>query len=275
MIKNFSFTTALLLVAGIATASPAIDAVNNQWTVSIGKQRMDYHEMDNYNDVPTKYLDSETGSQPWISASFSKQFNIGRFENFFLKGSLAYATGHTRYNGYLYDSMTDTYTPYRSTTDTTTFDTEIKVGKGFVLGNYVQLTPYISYAFHSWNRDMEANDSAHGYVETYYHGAYNVGTLAQFAFTPKLVGHVDSSIGRTSGARMYADDTDDEYKLGSRTIFTVDVGLTYLVGKKWSVNGGYRLNKFSYGESPVVNGYYEPESKTKLQTIYLGVGRQF
>jgi hypothetical protein len=272
MLKKISIASALLLASGATAANPAIDAVNNQWTVSVGKQRMDYHEMDNSNVVPTRYLDSETGSQPWIGATFSKQLNIRSMENIFLKASVAFASGHTTYNGYLDDPG---HTPHRGKTDTTTFDTDFKVGKGFLLGSHVQVTPYVSYGIHVWNRDMEEHDKAHGSIETYSHSAYSFGTMGQFAFTPDLVLNIDGSVGRTSGGRMHSNYTDDDYELGSRTVTTLDLGLTYLAGKNWTVNGGYRLCKFSYGQSPAVNAYIEPESTTKLQTIYLGVGHKF
>ncbi len=257
---------ALFFVSGIVAANSTIEAVNNQWSVSIGRQRMDYHEYDNYNEVPTRYLDSETGSQFWVGASYVRQLNTNWTDNLYLKGSAALAHGQTRYNGY----YLNTTTPLRSTTDTTTFDLEGKIGKGYAVGSRAQLTPYLNLAFHEWLRDLSEDQK-----EYYWHFTYGVGVLGQYALSPHWVMHADAGIGRTALGRMYANDTDDTYHLGARTIYTLDVGLTYLADRKWSVHGGYRLSKFKYGESPVINGYYEPESTTKLQTIYVGVGRHF
>ncbi|RJX32146.1 MAG: hypothetical protein C4516_05830 [Oxalobacter sp.] len=273
MVKKFLTAITLLVTATLVAANPTIEAVNNQWTFSLGKQRMDYHEYDNYDDVPTRYLDSETGSQPAFAVSYVRQMNTNAVENLYLKGAMAFAHGETRYNGYLYNSGTGVYTPYRTTTDTTTFDLEGKIGKGFAIGRQAQLTPYVNLSFHEWIRDM--SDDPYGYKEIYWHYAYGVGVLGQYAFSSHLVAHLDASIGRTTLGRMWADDTDNTYHLGARPVKTLDVGLTYLIDKKWSVHGGYRLTKFEYGESPVVHGYYEPESTTKLQTIYLGLGWRY
>lgn len=264
--KKLSLAITLLSAAGFAAANPAIEAVNNQWSVSIGKQRMDYHEYDNYNQVPTRYLDSETGSQPWISASYTRQFNTNNIENLYLKASVAFAHGNTRYNGY----YLGTTTPVRSTTNTTTFDLDGKIGKGYAIGSRGQLTPYFNLSFHEWIRELSEDQK-----EYYWHYAYGVGVLGQYAFTPHFVAHVDAGIGRTTLGRMYADDIDETFHLGARPVKTLDVGLTYIVDKTWNIHGGYRLTKFEYGESPVVSGYYEPESTTKLQVFYIGFGRHF
>jgi hypothetical protein len=193
-----------------------------------------------------------------------------------LYGSMSYATfeGQTHYNGYLQDLNTGAITPYQSETKDRSDDYQFRFGKGFTFSDSksVQLTPYLAYSARQWKRDSSSDP--YGYHETYTHSAASFGLLTQYALTQHLVASFDANYGKTFNAKMKVEEAA-VFHLGSKPIYEVGAGLDYAIGSTWHIFGQYRYTEFRYGESPVVYGFIEPSSKTKLSQLFMGVGYGF
>ncbi|TKC88693.1 hypothetical protein FAZ69_13125 [Trinickia terrae] len=256
-----------------ADAAPGADALlsaNNQLSVSIGGHRLDYTE----STATVNPLDSETGTQLAYRIAAVRQGSVLGLTNVYLSAAVSYAAGTTAYDGYLEDSLGNLY-PYQSTTHDKTADVSIKLGRAFSISPFgnAQLVPYIAYGYHSWVRD--SSDTQYGYYEHYRHQTVSAGLIGQYAFTPRLVGSADISVGRTFGAKMTASIVSGTFNLGAKPVVTGMLGLDYAVTKRLHINASYQVTRFNYGMSNTVGGYYEPDSKTTEQLYLIGIGYSF
>jgi opacity protein-like surface antigen len=257
-----------------AHAETGIKASNRQMNFSIGRQHINYAEKDNYGLTSNGVLDTEKGTLNDIKIDYVLQGDGLGIKDLYGSVSYSYAQGKTNYDGYLQNFSTGMLTPYQTETHTSTDDLQLKIGKGFGFfsNQTMQLTPYVSYSYRKWRRDTSKDPF--GYLETYGHNAMAIGLLAQFAITQNLVASIDASEGRTFGAQMQVDKSDT-FELRSRPIHAYGFGLDYAFAGNWHAVGSYQYTQFRYGESPVVNGYIEPDSKTKVSKIYIGAGYGF
>lgn len=265
---------AILGVLGMscAHAETGIKAVNNQIGLSIGAQHIDYVEEDTYGATNTGVLDSEKGSQPGIKFHYGLQGDQLGIKDLYFKASYAYAKGKSHYDGYLQNLSTGALTPYTSSTHVSSTDAQLKLGKGFVFGQQAQLTPYVAYNYREWERDSSRD--TYGYLEMYSHDAVSFGLLGQYAITPKLVASFDASIGKILSAKMEVEHYT-RFDLGNRPLYILEMGLDYALSPKLHLFGNYAYMQYRYGESNIVAGFIEPNSKTKLHQIYLGTAYGF
>lgn len=273
MIRRLTAVAALMLASSTAFAGPAIDAANNQVRASAAYQKFDYVEFDAYNLTTDGILDSERGHQPGVATGITVQRDIAGVAKVYFSAEASRIRGNTTYTGYLqgFDSLE----PYTATTKNTITEYQVKVGKGFQFGplGQAQVTPYVAAGSYDWVRD--SSEDEFGYVERYKHKFFAIGALAQYEITPQLVASVDYQYGRTRNATMTLVEDDIQFTLGKKPIQTLAIGLDYAVSKSVRVHANYRYNKFAYGESPEVDGYLEPASKTKRDQIQVGIGYAF
>jgi len=273
MIRRLTAVAALMLASSAAFAGTAIDAANNQVRASAAYQKFDYVELDAYNMTTDGILDSERGHQPGVVAGITVQRDIAGVSKVYFSAEASRIRGNTAYNGYLqgYGSIE----PYTATTKNTITEYQVKVGKGFQFGplGQAQVTPYVAVGSYNWLRD--SSEDEFGYAERYKHKFFAIGALAQYEVTPQLVASVDYLYGRTRNATMTLVAEDSQFTLGTKPIQTLAIGVDYAVTKSVRVHANYRYNKFAYGESPEVDGFLEPASKTKRDQIQVGIGYAF
>ena len=277
MLKSIALAAAVLAsTVSIAHADTTIARANNQVWLSIGGEHVNYSETDTTGITGTGTLDSEKGTLPAIQLGVTKQFDAFNVHNLFVQASLTAARGHTNYDGYLegFDSLGNfELVPFQNNTRSTTVDFGLKLGKSFAFGpgSRAQLTPYISYGYHYWDRNMEGQ---YGYEEKYSHSVLGGGLLAQYALTDRLVTSIDANAGATIGAKMKTGGFSD-FGLGSKAQEQLTLGADYAVTRKLHVNASYSLTHFEYGQSAMNNGYYEPDSRTTNQVFMVGLGYSF
>lgn len=240
-------------------APNAIIESNNQ----VGVQFVTTHF--NYKEVYEGVLrDTEKGWVPGIGVSLSLMKNWG-IENLYLNARLSYQSGETEYKGSYLNSNAG-YGSVVDKSDADVLDLDFRLGKGFALKRDFMLTPFLGLGYHEWDRGVNEG-------ELYSHGYYGVGLLVQYSPTGKLVLSADAMIGKTfnsyidvAGADGFAGD------LGNSTIYKLGLGADYALSRRMHLTGGLEYTHFSYGESAVYHGYFEPPSKTSNVTAKVGVG---
>lgn len=257
---------------GVAHAESAIRAANNQISFGAGYQNLDYKEIDTYGATSDGVLDTEKGNQPAIRFDYILQGDRLGVKDMYFAFSFAYAKGTSRYKGYLQDISTGTLTPYDSETHVSSNDYQIRLGKGFMISEPFQITPYFAYSYHMWERDMSRDP--YGYLEVYSHNAYALGVLAQYASSPKLVWSADASAGKIFNARMEVEHVDT-FHLRNKPIYSFGLGVDYKMGNNLHISGRYEYTEFRYGESNIVGGFVEPNSTTKLSKFFISAGYGF
>ncbi len=196
--------------------------------LSIGWQHIDYVEDDTFGATSNGVLDSDKGSQPGLKVHYNLQGDRLGIKDLYFKASYAYFHGTTHYDGYLQNLVTGGLTPYNTETQVSSTDAQLKLGKGFLLGQSTQLTPYVAYNYRQWERDSSRDP--YGYLEMYSHDAISVGLLTQYAITQNLVASFDASIGQMLNAQM---EIEHYYKfdLGKRPVYSLELGLDYALSQ--------------------------------------------
>ena len=270
--KKAAIALCTVLSFSLVHAETGIKAVNNQIGLSIGAQHIDYVEEDTYGATSSGTLDSEKGWQPGIKLHYGLQGDKLGVKDLYFKASYAYAKGKSHYDGYLQNLTTGALTPYASDTHVSSTDAQLKLGKGYAVGLKTQLTPYVAYNYREWERDSSRDP--YGYLEMYTHDALSVGLLAQYAFTSKLVLSADASIGKMFNAQMVVEHYY-KFDLDKRLLYTFDIGLDYAITDAWHIFGNFQYMQYRYGESNVIAGFIEPNSKSKIMQFYVGAAYGF
>ncbi|PXX42892.1 outer membrane protein [Aquitalea magnusonii] len=257
---------------GTVHANETISDSNNQYTFSIGNQNMNYHEHEYIAQLNGADPDSDSGNQTTFRISKTGQSKFLGIEDFYTRYQIDYASGTNQYDGH----YNGTFQPGQATSNASTFDASMRVGKGFTFKDYAafQLTPFAGFGMHLWHRQVGSNELNN---EAYGHLFWELGTMAQYAVNDKLVLSTDIAFGKTVAPTMVVAGTT--FHLGSSSTINFGLGADYKLNKNWHVNGRYEYSTFKYGisETHNVDGYaiHEPNSDTTIQKIYVGVGYSF
>jgi opacity protein-like surface antigen len=276
MFKRIALAVAVLAsTISVAQANDTILRANNQVSFSVGAHNLDYRELDRTGVTGGGDLDSEKGTQAAFEAAIRRQGDVFGFHNIYTSVAVDVSRGHTNYDGYLQSlDGASGLIPFKNSTTNTTTDVIVKVGKGFALGQraQAQVTPYLQYGFHNWVRDMQGE---YGYKETYSHHTLGGGVMGQYAFTNRIVGSVDANASATINPKMSTALFGGDFKLKTKAVESVSVGVDYALTDRLHANASYRFTHFEYGQSGVNGGAYEPDSKTNEHLFLVGLGYSF
>jgi hypothetical protein len=212
-------------------------------------------------------LDSERGDVPGAVLSYSAMWA----NDYYLQMQYGQSEGDTRYVGQAliggtgYGSVVD-----RSGAKMT--DYHLRFGRGFGVASEIMLTPYAELGRHRWERGVNAG-------ETYTHDYAGIGALAQYSPMHKLVLTANVLAGRSfhshidvGGAAPYAFSAS----LGNSDLYKVGIAADYAFTKEFHGTLGLDYTSFDYGYSATSSGgYYEPDSRTRNTSVYVGVGYAF
>jgi opacity protein-like surface antigen len=269
MFKRISLFTLALLSCSAFAGAP-LERVNNQVSGAIVQQKFEYYEIDSHNATSNWWLDSEKGNQAGVAGKLSMQGELAGVRDLFFELEIAHFGGDTAYDGYLQGGQS--LVPYKTTTKLKVDDYQVKLGKGFSFGQSAryQLTPYATFGAFDWLRDSSSDP--YGYAERYKHQFMGVGLKAQAELSPSVVLTVDVMQGHTQSPSMTLVADGTKYALSTKTISTAAIGADYAVTPQWHLSAEYRVTKFEYGESAVINSMLEPSSKTQRDQLLLGLG---
>lgn len=271
MKKNIIAALVAVAVSQIAHADVLQD-VNNAVGLSFGLSHLDYVESDSRNQLGGKPLDSENGNQYAFRASIVRDGDIGPVTNVYTELTASFSAGSVKYNGYQLDVASTTGFGHKVafSHNPMQYDLGIKIGKTFRIQPKFQITPYLSYGYHRWNRF----DS-----EYYTHHEVGGGILAQYALTDKIVLGLDVNAAEVIGGQAYATGIPT-YRLSSKPAIGVTVSGEYAVSKHLHLTASYNYRRFSYGQSngsqtgvygnQYSTGWFEPASKTNSNTVMIG-----
>jgi opacity protein-like surface antigen len=281
MANSHFIAIAMAACCASAHADDAITAANNEIGLTIGGENIAYHESakEVQNPAgPDGYLDSNIGTMPAVGLNLTRQGALFGIEGVYLSLNVSGAVGKTEYTtgsavyqqcsgipgtssyGTFCDSLLGRYSESHSNF---TVDAAAKIGKAFMIGSHAQLTPYLEYGVHEWQRSLSFCDC------NYSHQEIGPGVLVQYALTRRLVMSANVSVTETLNARAREDGVD--YRLGSRPVETVGLGIDYALTRRVHATASYSLQHFRYGASPVIAGSLEPNSWTTNQAVMLGL----
>ena len=281
--------------------NPAILSVNNMLSVSYSDLGLNYGE---YNDgavssINNKYLDTDNGFINGFAISLSNTY-----KHWYSKENFSYYSGNVTYTGYNQEyggtvlNPTMIYLPINFTESSKIYNFNWKIGYMLPITDKFVITPYGELGWHIWKRGDNTSKYAH-----YSNWLAMVGLLAQYAFTPKLVGDIDFGYGTTfdaqakednnaSGGSYYCQNNEIStcnsvgvnsdtitFDLGSKAIYNLSAGLDYRFYRKFHIFADVNYERFKYGQSSTVNlaptavynngalEYFLPESVTEPNSV--------
>jgi hypothetical protein len=249
----------------------SILAVNNQVGIQLGGQNIHYDEKDSSGAL----LDSEYGNQPSISLAVSTMGKL-IFDKDYFQAQYSYAWGKTDYVGQTMGGSG--YGSLRLKSDAKTNDLSIRYGAGFSPSNVMMLTPYMELGAHQWDRNV-GGGGPQGYMEHYSHKYFGLGLLTQLSAGDNLVFSGNFMYGRTFDSYLNADipPATSQSTLGSNyPIYKFGLAADYAFSKAIHGNVGLDVATWKYGISAVNGlGLYEPDSKTRIINMRMGIGYAF
>lgn len=266
-----------MAITGLAAASGAsagvsdIKSANNQLGIQLISTNVDYTETGNgILGSMTGTLDTEAGHVPGIGLSLSVMRDIWLGNDYF-EAEHDVSRGHTNYVG----GFQNPPTPYGSVTGTSSaklINFSARYGKGFVVNDQFMLTPYAELGRHQWDRGVNLG-------ETYVHGYYGIGLLAQYSPASKLVLSANALAGNTFGSNIVVNGAFSG-PLGNSVLTRIGVAADYALARNIHANIGVDYTSFSYGISnlyPAGSNLFtwEPDSKTNYTTLRIGLGYAF
>ncbi|MDD2829922.1 MAG: hypothetical protein PHW18_10145 [Sulfuricurvum sp.] len=240
--------------------STALYSFDSALSMSTDTTRFDYAERSTNNTL----LDTETNNFGEITGfSFSLD---PRYNGFYANTSYAY--GNTNYIGGTHTNST--YGSHTTTTQNSIFDTSY----GYKFTQFIDENTYIPYHFglgyRAWLREIKSTSTVSGYDELY---EWQYATIG-IGFHTRLSSNIDlgfeTSYKMAFDAQMYDNWYGNTYHLQNVYGYTLSVPFEYKFNHSWSAFAIYNYEFWNISASNAINGYYEPDSETKNETLSVG-----
>lgn len=269
------FLSTLILAAGLARADgysrgyvgPACCAPN--WIIESNNQISVQYQAIHFDYAETQsgvLLDTEKGWVPGVGVSVTVMQNWF-VDNLYLNGRFSWYRGNTDYVGSLIGGV---FGSVKQQDGAVVRDFDFRVGKGFAVHRDFMVTPFFGIGSHDWDRKVNNG-------EDYTNGYYGAGLLLQWSPFSRLVVSGDGLIGKTFDANVFVHAIpgfvpDTSLDLGDSRLYKLGLSADYAFTRSIHGNVGVEWTNFRYGQSPVVNGILEPDSKTDNVTFKVGLG---
>lgn len=188
---------------------------------------------------------------------------------------------NTHYNGALYDSSTNTSTPYQGTTENKITDTEFVYAIPITVDKKTYI--YTGIGSHKWDRNLTGQ---YGYLEKYSWNYIPIGYRNEFKVSGKLSGAVDmaAKFMFNSNIDVSGDGYDEQQMtLGNKVGFRVELPYTYKMCLHWSITLTPWYEYSAIGQSNWVDltnngfrsGYVSQEPNSMNHQYGANVGLQY
>jgi len=246
-----------ILLAGVAISLYASNSVE----VMLSSLKFNYKEY-----VNSTYLDGD-------SSSFSKMLGLKvsltqKIKKFKLDEKFEYNRGETHYDGSTWGG-----TPLSLTKKNVNLLNAKLIASYLMMDDETSLGSgqfYLSagLGYRRWNRGK--SDYVGDYNEKYYWPYYLVGANIDETF-----GKVGLGIGyyyhKAINPKMKADlNGGNTYDLGKTSGYRIVVPLKYKIAQNYGVLLEYVYDYWKINKSNIIDGTYEPDSKTKNQYLNMG-----
>ncbi len=135
-----------------------------------------------------------------------------------------------------------------------------------------EIYSYIDIGKRVWNR---GEDDAPDYHEKYYWVYTGLGIGINYNFFPRLTAGFEAEYLFTYRPKMHADNIDTTFTLGHVWGTNLRMPIKYYVLKNLSLDLTPYFTYWQIHASNVLDGWYEPQSKTHLEGLLLGLTYSF
>lgn len=268
--KNTTVASAVsicMMLPAVAFAGTSdIKASNNQIAFQVMSTYVDYTETGGAFGVPPGTLDTETGSVPGYALSLSKMQDWWLGNDYF-EAEYDHSSGNTRYVGGYIGPPATPYGSVVAISGATLVNYSARYGAGIMVDEGFMLTTYAELGHHEWDRGVNLG-------EVYTHNYYGIGVLGQIAPADGLVFSANAMIGGMFASNIVVNGAFSG-ALGDSSLYRIGVGADYAFAQNLHGDINIDYMGFEYGHSALYAGYFEPDSKTNLTTVRIGLGYGF
>ena len=232
--------------------------------------KMDYTEYGNGGE----YLDSQKSAIVGVEVLYGIElgdgldtYNGGDSSRVEFSGN--YLKGKSDYDGFLFNASTGVrVSTYKSTTDMEIVEAKIRYIETKSTSNY-DVGIFTSLGYRYWKRDMSGDP--YGYLEEYKWAFGDIGLkvgIYDGNWKMEFIGAYQRAFKPT----LYAGTNGGmSFDLGTTDGYNIEIPLKYNIADGYDVEVAYEYDYWEIGKSNTVNGFYEPDSKTKNQVIKIGL----
>jgi hypothetical protein len=257
----------------IAASLAAVCAVAHAQTdvqVSAGVMGFNYKEYDDRGVL----LDREDALLPGISGELGHRVGAWR-----ISASGSFFSGSADYDG-----QTQAGVPAKTDTDERFWSAGVRLERRLELGT-ASLSPYLGLAYHEWRRDIKNgrtvnNTPVSGLLEVYSWKTAELGALLVFntrweGVEIALDARVFQTFAPELQVRLPGATRDTIFDLGEETGGRLALLGTYPLKPRLHLRLEAFYERWSFGRSPVVNGFLEPRSDTQTAGLLVGLTHSF
>ncbi|HEX5623381.1 MAG TPA: hypothetical protein VFX57_02955 [Sulfuricurvum sp.] len=240
----------------------SVYASSYTFSMSGDTTRFDYAETEG-----GQLLDTETNNFGAING-FTLSLEPS-YQGFYITTS--YSSGDTDYIGGT--TIDPTYGSFRTTTHNEIVDYSAGFKTTTLLDRYgeVEMPFKIGLGYREWERDIQGTDTVLGVKEIYDWGYLDIGIGLHFALSPDSTLGIDASYREAFNAQMRENIYGNTFDLNDVHGYKITVPLEIVLNRSMSAFFQYNYEYWNISESNVVDGWYEPDSETKNQTLSAGL----
>lgn len=255
----------------VLLASSLLFASNDSNSLSLGIStvKFDYTETNPQGVMLDTEKSDMLGKMKGIRVEYNPKLSVNSSDTLMLKMKYSLDRGNTEYKGSLIGSGQG-YGSYTSKTLNTVHDLSVAIDETRQIGSLdVGLNVGVGYRY--WSRELSSSQK-----EDYKWMYWKVGGQIGYDLTPALNIAVNGSYKRAISPKMKAYGSNspisDTFNLGDTDGYSFGVPVKYEINKQMFVKTEYSYDYWKIAKSNVISGYYEPDSKTKNQTITVSLG---
>lgn len=277
---------ALVIADRVAHADPIpVIAIHREVGLAAEGQFTNYKENFSAKTSPGLH-DRETGGTPGFEFKAEDMFDLGPIKHIFASVLFRYNNGTTKYNGAFQNSNA----PLFSTDGLETKDVRAELGKGFLFGDRLLITPAFQFAYRDYNRGLNT------YQEEYRQFAVGAAVHGDFSLTRRLILSARLGWAETIDPRMTATGQSVrinrrsypldpiDFSLGERPVWQAGTSLDYRLLRHVHLYGGVDFQRFGYSQGKALataqghsghSRYTEPDSWTQTVVLTTGLAWSF
>jgi len=178
-----------------------------------------------------------------------------------------------------YGGQTQGGIPANTNTDERLWSAGLRLERRLELGR-MSLSPYVGLAYHEWRRDIISgravnNTPVSGLLEVYSWKTAELGALLWFSARWALDARVFRTVAPELQVRLPGSSRETLFELGEETGGRLALLGTYPLNPRLRLRLEAFYERWSFGRSPVRNGFLEPSSDTQTAGLLLGLIRSF
>jgi hypothetical protein len=235
--------------------------------VSIKTTSLSFDYLETENGVKLDSENNDHGDFTGIELGYYKGMDSGYLFKSYIAGKIAYSRGLTQYVGSYVGS--GSYGDVVATTKNTLIESSLEYGRSFLVAPDLSVGGQCGILRREWKRKLPGN------TEDYQWFGWSGGLRVNYEINPTLIVSALYDYQQAIDPNMYASSTSMNYPLGGANGHKLTLRSEYQYDRFFVLQLDYVYDYWSILRSDVIQGWYEPDSKTKNNYLKIGIVHKF